>query len=127
MLPVGEKRIVAGRIERFKGRLQMAHPDYVLAPDEAAEMPLIEPVYGLTEGLPPKSLLQGGARGAGKSAGDARMAGRGLQEGARLARLHRGAGAPPMRRRAKPICRPRRPRGCGWPMTNCWPTSWRSC
>src|SRR6185503_18863268 len=39
------------RIERFKDRLQMPHPDYVVAPEEIASFPLHEPVYGLTEGL----------------------------------------------------------------------------
>ncbi len=29
-------RCVSGRIESFKDRLQMAHPDYVVAPEEAA-------------------------------------------------------------------------------------------
>ena len=51
LLPVGARRVLSGRIERFKDRLQMAHPDYVVAPDEAARFPLHEPVYGLTEGL----------------------------------------------------------------------------
>ena len=27
LLPVGRRRILSGRIERFKDRLQMAHPD----------------------------------------------------------------------------------------------------
>jgi len=51
LLPVGRRRILSGRIERFKDRLQMAHPDYVVAPEEIASFPLHEPVYGLTEGL----------------------------------------------------------------------------
>src|SRR5215469_7035733 len=51
ILPAGAKRVVSGRIERFKDRLQMAHPDYVVAPEEIATFPLHEPVYGLTEGL----------------------------------------------------------------------------
>ncbi len=63
MLPAGETRIVSGRIEHFNGRPQMAHPDYILTPAEAAEMPLIEPVYGLTEGLASKSLVKA-VRGA---------------------------------------------------------------
>src|SRR6185295_3927992 len=49
LLPLGARRVLSGRIERFKDRLQMAHPDYVMAPDET--FPLHEPVYGLTEGL----------------------------------------------------------------------------
>ena len=51
LLPTGSKRVLSGRIERFKDRLQMAHPDYVVAPEDAASFPLHEPVYGLTEGL----------------------------------------------------------------------------
>ncbi len=31
--------LVSGRIESFKDRLQMAHPDYVVAPEEAAALP----------------------------------------------------------------------------------------
>ena len=30
-LPIGSKRIISGRIERFNNRLQMPHPDYVVA------------------------------------------------------------------------------------------------
>jgi len=51
LLPVGTRRVLSGRIERFKDRLQMPHPDYVVAPEEIASFPLHEPVYGLTEGL----------------------------------------------------------------------------
>ena len=54
ILPTGSQRIVSGRIERFKDRLQMPHPDYVVA--DAAAMPAHEPVYALTEGLAAKSL-----------------------------------------------------------------------
>jgi len=51
ILPVGSRRLVSGKIESFKDRLQMAHPDHVVAPEEAALLPQHEPVYGLTEGL----------------------------------------------------------------------------
>src|SRR5580692_1167645 len=51
ILPPGSKRIVSGRVEKFKDRWQMPHPDYVVAPEEIAQFPLHEPVYGLTEGL----------------------------------------------------------------------------
>ncbi len=51
LLPVGERRVLSGRIERFKDRPQMAHPDHVVAPEDAASLPQHEPVYGLTEGL----------------------------------------------------------------------------
>jgi ATP-dependent DNA helicase RecG len=61
LLPVGARRVLSGRIERFKDRLQMAHPDYVMAPDES--FPLHEPVYGLTEGLTPRPMAKA-VRGA---------------------------------------------------------------
>jgi ATP-dependent DNA helicase RecG len=57
-LPVGERRVVSGRIERFKDRLQMPHPDHVLEPGQEKDLPLREPVYALTEGLPAKSLAK---------------------------------------------------------------------
>jgi ATP-dependent DNA helicase RecG len=51
MCPVGETRVVSGRIELFDGMRQMVHPDRVVTPEQAATMPLLEPVYPLTEGL----------------------------------------------------------------------------
>jgi len=56
LLPVGEKRLVSGKFERYGDDLQMVHPDHVVGPDEAHDLPLIEPVYPLTEGLTPKVL-----------------------------------------------------------------------
>jgi ATP-dependent DNA helicase RecG len=50
-LPVGATRIVSGRIEHFNNEIQITHPDYILAPEEAAQLKPIEPVYGLTTGL----------------------------------------------------------------------------
>src|SRR6185437_6710303 len=41
----------------YKDKLQMPHPDHVLASDQLGEMPLHEPVYALTEGLPAKPFL----------------------------------------------------------------------
>ncbi len=55
-LPVGERRIVSGRVELFQGRVQMAHPDHIVAPEQSDTMPLLEPVYPLTAGLTPKML-----------------------------------------------------------------------
>jgi len=56
MLPLGAVRLVSGRIEAFKSQLQMAHPDFIVEPDKAGEMPQHEPVYGLTEDLAGKNL-----------------------------------------------------------------------
>jgi ATP-dependent DNA helicase RecG len=57
-LPKGEQRVVSGRIERYRDKLQMPHPDYIVAPGEERGLPLHEPVYALTEGLPAKSLAK---------------------------------------------------------------------
>ncbi|MCK7611343.1 ATP-dependent DNA helicase RecG [Roseibium sediminicola] len=54
--PEGERRIVSGKVEWFHDRPQMVHPDYSLKPEEAAEMPAIEPVYPLTAGLAAKTM-----------------------------------------------------------------------
>lgn len=53
-LPVGEQRYISGRIEWYNGEPQIVHPDHVVSRDEFAKMPLIEPVYPMTEGLSPK-------------------------------------------------------------------------
>jgi ATP-dependent DNA helicase RecG len=56
MLPVGETRVLSGRIERYGARLQMPHPDYILPEAELASLPLLEPVYSLTQGVTQKLL-----------------------------------------------------------------------
>ena len=56
LLPVGEKRIISGKIEDYAGRLQMPHPDYVVKLTDVDELPLIEPVFPLTAGLSGKVL-----------------------------------------------------------------------
>ncbi|WP_416908974.1 MAG: ATP-dependent DNA helicase RecG [Polymorphobacter sp.] len=50
LMPIGEAKTVSGKLDRFGMSLRMSHPD-VLAPGQAARLPLREPVYGLTEGL----------------------------------------------------------------------------
>ena len=50
-LPVGETRIVSGKIEDYKGARQMTHPDHIAEPDKPEQLPLFEPVYPLTAGL----------------------------------------------------------------------------
>lgn len=56
LLPVGESRIISGRVVMYDGQLQMTHPDHVVAPDALDELPLIEPVYPMTAGLSGKVL-----------------------------------------------------------------------
>jgi ATP-dependent DNA helicase RecG len=49
-LPVGEERIVSGKLEQYGQELQIIHPDHIAAKGEAAPV-AIEPVYPLSEGL----------------------------------------------------------------------------
>jgi ATP-dependent DNA helicase RecG len=51
MLPLGATRFVSGRVALYDGRLQMVHPDRVLDEKSIADLPPVEPVYPLTEGL----------------------------------------------------------------------------
>ncbi len=51
LLPVGETRYVSGTAEFYDGMLQMVHPDRVVDEKGFASLPLVEPVYPLTEGL----------------------------------------------------------------------------
>ncbi len=55
-LPEGEIRYVSGRVEKYGETLQMAHPDYIVAPERRGDLPLLEPVYPLTAGLSGKVL-----------------------------------------------------------------------
>src|SRR3712207_4186773 len=50
-LPLGIPKVVSGRMEMYGQELQMVHPDYVLEPGEALDMPEREPVYPMSEGL----------------------------------------------------------------------------
>jgi ATP-dependent DNA helicase RecG len=51
LLPVGERRYVSGTVELYDHMLQMVHPDRVVSEEDLAKLPLVEPVYPLTEGL----------------------------------------------------------------------------
>jgi len=61
-LPIGSKRTLSGKIEAYGGRKQMAHPDYIVAADETAGVPGVEPVYRTTESLPARGLGRAVAR-----------------------------------------------------------------
>ncbi|MEL7190596.1 MAG: ATP-dependent DNA helicase RecG, partial [Pseudomonadota bacterium] len=50
-LPVGERRWVAGRLDRYGDMLQIVHPDHVEKDSAAHLARLNEPVYRLSEGL----------------------------------------------------------------------------
>src|SRR6185437_6667701 len=51
LLPVGEVRYVSGVTALYDGMLQMVHPDRVVSEQELDKLPMVEPVYPLTEGL----------------------------------------------------------------------------
>lgn len=50
-MPIGEYRIISGKLELWDGMRQMVHPDRIMDAKAFASMPAIEPVYGLTEGI----------------------------------------------------------------------------
>ena len=54
-LPLGETRLVSGKMELYGQELQIVHPD-VAAPDAADRLPDREPVYPLSEGITSKRL-----------------------------------------------------------------------
>jgi ATP-dependent DNA helicase RecG len=58
MLPEGDIRFISGKIDWYNTDPQMAHPDHIVSAAEFDRMPLIEPVYPLTEGLSAKVLAK---------------------------------------------------------------------
>ena len=46
--PVGARRLISGKVEKFGANLQMPHPDYLVDETRAGEIPLCEPVYPAT-------------------------------------------------------------------------------
>ena len=51
LLPEDEVRWISGSVEWFNGRLQMTHPDYIVKELDEWKIPLLEPVYPLTQGI----------------------------------------------------------------------------
>ena len=49
VLPVGSRRVVSGRIDSYRDRLQMAHPDSSLPHRGRTGIPDVEPVYRTTD------------------------------------------------------------------------------
>jgi len=54
--PVNARRVVSGKVEDQGYGWQIVHPDYIVAPDKAAEIPEMEPVYPATAGLPARTV-----------------------------------------------------------------------
>jgi ATP-dependent DNA helicase RecG len=58
--PAGAVRLVSGRAERDRlgGHWQIVHPDFVLPPERAGEIPVIEPVYPAAAGLSSRAVAR---------------------------------------------------------------------
>ncbi len=56
LLPRGAHRVIAGRLEQYQGRWQITHPDFVVRAEARNDIPLVEPIYPLTEGLSNKRM-----------------------------------------------------------------------
>ena len=51
LLPHGQKRVISGKVERFRGKAQMPHPDHVVPLEEADSVRIVEPTHPSTDGL----------------------------------------------------------------------------
>ena len=125
--PVGARRIISGKIEDRDFGRQMPHPDYILEPGKAGDIPQIEAIYPATEGLPARSVRRFVLEALSKAPDLAEWQDPALlqREGfppwqAALARLH----GP----QDEVTCRRWRPTAAASPMTNFWPTNspWRN-
>ena len=57
-LPIGEHRLVSGRVERYRESIQIVHPDHILTQAEYNTLPEVEPVYPMTAGVTSKPLYK---------------------------------------------------------------------
>ena len=54
VLPVGEKRIISGKLELFDGIQQIVHPEYIIQPSEKTKIERFQAIYPLTAGITQK-------------------------------------------------------------------------
>jgi ATP-dependent DNA helicase RecG len=57
-LPLGEPRLIAGKLESYGQDLQIVHPDHILPAGNAPDIQMHEPIYPLSEGLTSKRMIQ---------------------------------------------------------------------
>jgi len=50
------KLLVSGKVELFQGRPVLTHPDFIVPAEQADRLPPVEPIWGLTGGLPPRAM-----------------------------------------------------------------------
>jgi ATP-dependent DNA helicase RecG len=65
-LPIGEERLISGKLEQYGDQLQIVHPDHILEPGKDRSVAIAEPVYPLSEGLANGRLAQLIAQGLGR-------------------------------------------------------------
>jgi ATP-dependent DNA helicase RecG len=58
ILPVGETRVVSGRIQHYGDEVQITHPDNIGTAEELDTLLSIEPIYRLTAGLTARPLFK---------------------------------------------------------------------
>jgi len=51
LLPIGENFIVSGKLEAYKEKKQIIHPQHIVLSTKSKNLPNVEPVYSLTQGL----------------------------------------------------------------------------
>lgn len=122
-LPVGEERVISGKLDSFNGFWQMSHPDYIVKPAEMDKVLGIETVYPLTAGISNKMLNKWIKQALERVPAFPEW----LNEEYRKNKtgLDLKTRYPPHTTRKMPMnCCLKARRGCVWPMTNCWPTSW---
>ena len=56
MWPIGQTRLISGKVTFHEGLRQMLHPDHVVDPSKGEAPPTVEPIYPLTQGLPGRTL-----------------------------------------------------------------------
>ncbi|MFL2801784.1 MAG: ATP-dependent DNA helicase RecG [Paracoccaceae bacterium] len=52
--PINHERFISGKLEKYKNKYQIIHPDYIETIDNLAQIPEIEPIYSLTKGISQK-------------------------------------------------------------------------
>lgn len=58
ILPLGQKRVISGKVERFGGEVQIPHPDYVVPVSQLKEVTIVEPTYPMAAGVTPKGFIK---------------------------------------------------------------------
>jgi ATP-dependent DNA helicase RecG len=58
LFPLGEQRLVSGRLELYGQERQIVHPDHVLPVSDAEKFPKSEAIYPLSEGITARRLAQ---------------------------------------------------------------------